>query len=80
MCAFTLLEAAIVEIQRQPARIKVIQPLNVTIPTTRMETIVAPNTIFVKGGKLIRSITNLGHGSAIVAPLYEDGNLHIYII
>jgi len=45
-----------------------------------METIVAPNTIFVKGGKLIRSITNLGHGSAIVAPLYEDGNLHIYII
>jgi len=55
-------EVAIVEIQRQPIGIKVNQPLNVVIPTTRVETIVAPHTNFVRGKVLIRFATNLGCG------------------
>jgi hypothetical protein len=37
------------------------------LPTTRVETIVAPITNFVKGGVLIGSSKNLGHGSGRVS-------------
>jgi hypothetical protein len=40
----------------------VTQPLNVIIPTIGVETIVTPNTNFVRGGILIGSTTKLGHG------------------
>jgi hypothetical protein len=53
---------AVVEIQRLLVGIKGLQPFNVIIPTRRVETIVAPNTNFVRGGVLIGSITNLGCG------------------
>jgi hypothetical protein len=60
-------KVVVVEIRRQLAEIKVIQPLNAIIPTMRVETIVAPNTNFVRGGVLIGSIVNLGHGSRRVS-------------
>jgi hypothetical protein len=44
------------------AKIKIIQSFNFFIPTIRVETIVAPNTNYVKGGVLIGSTTNLGCG------------------
>ncbi len=53
---------ATIEIQRQLAKIEVTQPLNVVIPTTRVE-IVAPKRNFVKGGVVIGFAMNLGHGS-----------------
>jgi hypothetical protein len=53
---------AVVEIQRLLVGLKGLQPFNVIIPTRRVETIVAPNTNFVRGGVLIGSITNLGCG------------------
>jgi hypothetical protein len=55
-------EVAITEIKRQPIGIEVIQLLDDVIPTTGVETIVAPITNFVKGGVLIGSSKNLGHG------------------
>jgi hypothetical protein len=57
-----MLKVAIVEIWKQPAGIKVSQPFNVVIPTIGVETIVAPNTNFVKGGVLIGFVANLGYG------------------
>jgi hypothetical protein len=45
-----VLKVVVVEIRKQLVGIKVIQSLNVVIPTTRVETIVAPNTNFVRGG------------------------------
>ncbi len=61
-------EVAIVEIWRQPTRIKVTQSPNVIITTTRVEKMVAPNVNVVKGGVLIGSIANLGSGmSGILA-------------
>jgi hypothetical protein len=53
----------VVEIRRQPAGTKVSQSLNVFITTIRVEMVVAPNTIVVRGGILIGFATNLGHGS-----------------
>ncbi len=54
----------VAKIQRQPARTKVTQSLNVVITTTGMEMVVAPNTNVVRGGVLIGSVTNLGSGSS----------------
>jgi len=56
-------EVAIVEIQRQPVEIKVIQPLNIVIPSIGVETTIAPNKFFVRGGILTRPATGLGCGS-----------------
>jgi len=56
-------EMVIVEIQKQPDEIEVIQSFNVIIPITRMETIVAPNTNFVRGGILTGFAMDLGRGS-----------------
>jgi hypothetical protein len=55
-------DLAVLEIWRQPVGIKVSQPLNVVIPTIGVETIVAPNTNFVRGGVLIGFTANLGCG------------------
>jgi hypothetical protein len=55
-------KAIIVEIRRQPIGIEVTQPLTVVIPTIGVEIVVAPNTNFVRGGVLIGSTLNLGHG------------------
>ncbi len=55
-------KVVIVEIRKQPIGIEVTQPLNVVIPTIGVETIVAPNINFVRGGVLIGSTSNLGHG------------------
>ncbi len=52
----------VVEIHKQPARMKITQPLNVIIPTIGVEIIVAPNSNFVRGRILIGSTTKLGHG------------------
>jgi hypothetical protein len=57
-----MLEVAVVEIRKQLVEIKVIQPFNFVIPTTRVETIVAPNTNYVRGGVLIGYAMNLGCG------------------
>ncbi len=57
-------EAAIVETQRQPARIVVTQSFDVDIPTTRVETIVAPTMDVVRKGTLIRFTAKLGNGSS----------------
>ncbi len=58
-----MLETIVVEIQKQLVGIKIIEPLNIVTPTIGVETIVTPNTNFVRGGVLIGSTTNLGHGS-----------------
>jgi hypothetical protein len=55
-------KVVIVEIRKQPIGIEVTQPLNVVIPTIGVETIVTPNINFVRGGVLIGSTSNLGHG------------------
>ncbi len=55
-------KVVVVKIQRQPIKIEVTQPLNVVIPTTGMETVVAPDTNFVSGRVLIGFVANLGHG------------------
>jgi hypothetical protein len=57
-------EVVVVEIRRQLVGIKVIQSFNVVITTTRVETIIAPNTNVVKKGVVFGSIINLGHGSS----------------
>jgi hypothetical protein len=57
-----MLEITIVEIQRQPIGIKVIQSPNVVITTIGVETVVAPNMNVVRGGMLIGSTVNLGSG------------------
>jgi hypothetical protein len=57
-----VLKTIIVEIQRQLARIEVIQSLNVIITTTWMEMMVAPIMNVVRGGSLIRYVTNLVNG------------------
>jgi hypothetical protein len=59
-------EVAIVEIQRQPVEIEVIQPLNIVIPSIGVETTIAPNKFFVRGGILTRLATGLGRGSEIM--------------
>jgi hypothetical protein len=59
----TVLEAAIIEIQRQFARLKVIQSLNVVIITIEVETIVL-NMNVVRVGVVIGFRINLGHGSS----------------
>jgi hypothetical protein len=53
---------AVVEIWKQLATIEVIQLLSVIIPTIGVETVVAPNTNFVKGGILMGFAMNLGCG------------------
>jgi hypothetical protein len=50
------------KIWRQHVGIKVTQPLDVIIPTTRMEIVVALATNFIKGGVLIGSTTNWNYG------------------
>jgi hypothetical protein len=62
-----VLEATIVEIQKQPTKIEVTQSPNVVITTTRVETIVPPNTNVVRGEILIGFTTNLGCGSGGVS-------------
>jgi len=59
-------KVVIIEIRRQPIGIEVTQLLNDVIPTTWVETIVAPITNFLKGGILIGFLKNLGHGSGNV--------------
>jgi hypothetical protein len=56
-----------VEIRRQPVGIEGTQSPNVLITTIRVEMVVAPNTTVVKGGILIGSATNLGHGSGSIS-------------
>jgi hypothetical protein len=56
-------QAVITKIWRQPIKIEVIQSLNVVI-TTRVETMVAPNTNIVRSGVLIGFAANLGSGSS----------------
>jgi hypothetical protein len=58
-----VLEMAVVETWKQHAGIRVIQSLDASIPTTRMETVVAPNINVVKRGVLIGSIAKLGSRS-----------------
>jgi hypothetical protein len=53
----------IVEIWKQLAKIEVIQPLNVVIPTIGVEIVVALSTNFFKGGILIEFAMNLGCGN-----------------
>jgi hypothetical protein len=57
-----VLEVVVVEIQRQLARIKVIQSPNAIMTTTGVETIIALSMNVIKGGIVIGSITNLGCG------------------
>ncbi len=52
----------VVEIWKHHVEIEVTQLFNVVIPTTWMEICVAPNTNAIKGGVLIGSTMNLGHG------------------
>jgi hypothetical protein len=42
--------------------IEVTQSFNVVIITTRVETVVAPNTNVVRGGELIRFVAKFGRG------------------
>ncbi len=49
---------------REPIGEGVTQSLNVGIPTTRMEMVVAPNMDVVRRGTLIGFVTNLGNGSS----------------
>ncbi len=52
-------EATIVETWKQHVGIRVIQSLDISITTTRVETVVAPNIYVVTRGVLIGSITKL---------------------
>jgi hypothetical protein len=54
-------EAAIVETWKQHVGIRVIQSLDTSITTTRVETVVAPNIYVVTRGVLIGSTTKLGN-------------------
>jgi len=58
-----VLEATVVETQKQHAGVKVIQSFNASITTTRMEIVVVPNINVVRKGVLIRSVSKLGSGS-----------------
>jgi hypothetical protein len=58
-----VLKVTFVEIRKQPIGIEATQSPNVIITTTRVETIVAPNTNVVRGGILIGFVTYLGSGS-----------------
>ncbi len=58
-----MLEVAIVETQKQHAKVRVIQSLGVGITTTRVEMVVAPNIDVVRRGVLIGSKAKLGSGS-----------------
>jgi hypothetical protein len=51
---------AVVETQRQHARVGITQSLNASITTTRVEMVVAPNIDVVKRGVLIGYVTKLG--------------------
>ncbi len=57
-----VLEVGVIEIQKQPIKIKVTQSLTVIIPTIGVEIVVVPNINFVKSGVLIGFTMNLGHG------------------
>ncbi len=55
-------ETTIVETRKQHVGIKVVQSRNVIITTTRVDTVVAPNTNVAKRGIIIESVVNLGRG------------------
>ncbi len=55
-------EGSVIEIQRQFVGMEVNKSLNVVITTIGVEIVVAPNMNVIKGGILIRYISNLGHG------------------
>jgi len=64
-----VLEAAIVETQKQHVGIGVTQSLDASITTTRVEMFVAPNIDVVKRGVLIGYVTKLGSGLGGVSPI-----------
>ncbi len=64
-----MLEAAIVETQKQHVGIGVTQSLDASITTTRVEMFVAPNIDVVKRGVLIGYVTKLGSGLGGVSPI-----------
>jgi hypothetical protein len=55
-----ILEATIVETQKQHVRVGVTHSLYANITTTRVETIITPNINVVRRGILIGSVTKLG--------------------
>jgi len=64
-----VLEATIVETQKQHVGIGVTQSLDASITTTRVEMFVAPNIDVVKRGVLIGYVTKLGSGLGGVSPI-----------
>jgi hypothetical protein len=69
---------AIVETQRQPIGIEVIQSLNAIITTIRVHMVVAPSTNVARKGVVIEYAINLGCGSngfSIVRSLNKSSKL-----
>jgi hypothetical protein len=54
-------KVAVVETQRQHVGVGVIQSLDASITTTRVETVVAPSIDIVRRGILIGSVAKLGN-------------------
>jgi hypothetical protein len=56
-------KAVVVETWRQHAWVGIIQSLNASITTTRVEMVVEPNIDVIRRGILIGSVTNFNSGS-----------------